>query len=150
MGYSLSGYSAAPTPIGNNRFEQVIKAELALAAWRWGHQPGGHLGMVAIAHCLANRFRKGWNTWLGVVDGIPKYAATIDIPRGVPDAWDRNFLKLLVEIDGIVDGTAKDITNGGLYFADTTNVTNDWFLENVARSPNHSRVADMNSLTFWN
>jgi hypothetical protein len=151
MAYGLSGFSQAPTqtPIGNPRFESVIKAELALMAWRHGKVYGGHQGMTNIAHCIANRHKKGWGPWLSILQSVPKYAATLDSLTDMPESWDRNFLQLLSAIDGIVDGTARDTVNGGLFWCDLNNITSEWFLEQIARSPNYMRVADMGSLVFF-
>jgi hypothetical protein len=150
MAYGLSGFSApTQTPIGNPRFEQVVKAELALTAWRHGKVYGGHQGMMNIAHCIANRHKKGWGPWLSIIESVPKHSATLDQPAGFPESWDRNFLAILSAIDGIVDGTARDTVNGGLFWCDLNNITSEWFLEQIARSPNYMRVADMGSLVFF-
>lgn len=131
------------------RFDDVVKSELALTAWRHGQTYGGHSAGLMVAHCLRNRQQKGWNNWLGVIESIPKFSATLDQPAGMPTQWDRNFLKILSAIDGIFDNTTKDIVNGGLYWADLRKIESGWFLEKIARSTDHHRVADMNTLVFW-
>ena len=148
---SQLGYSPSPqTSIGSNRYEGVVKAELALTAWRWGRAYSTP-GMIMIAQCIANRHRAGQGTFFQVIERIPKYAATLEEPpRDWPTAWDKEFVRLLPEIDGIVDGTAKDTTNGALYWCDMNDVTNPWFLEQIARSTNHNRVADVaGTLVFF-
>jgi hypothetical protein len=155
MAYTLGNYGiAAPAPqttVGNARFESVVKAELSLYAWRVGKVYGGHQAMLAVAHCIANRHKRGWGPWLAIIESIPKHSATLESPSGMPSAWDRDFLRLLSEIDPIVDQTARDTTNGALFFGDLNNITNPWFLENIARSPEHQRVGDCaGTLVFWN
>lgn len=152
MAYEMPSCSigAPQSTIGTSRFENVIRAELALVAWRWGRSYGGSQAMSMVAQCLANRHRKGWGTFLQIIERIPKFAATLEMPIGFPDTWDRAFLKLLTEIDSITDGTSKDTTNGSLYFGDLNNITNDWFLTEICRSGNHHRVADCaGTLVFW-
>jgi hypothetical protein len=152
-GYTLGNYGiAAPAPqisIGNARFELLVKSELALTAWRHGKDYGSHVASVAIAQVIANRQRKGWGTWLDCIANIPKHSATLEQPTGWPTAWDRNFLRILTEMDGVVENTTKDSTNGGLFWADLTNITSEFFLEKIARSSEYVRCADMNTLVFW-
>ena len=151
MSFAQMGYAPTPqTSIGSNRYENLIKAELALTAWRHG-KAWSTPGMVMIAQTIANRHRAGQGTFFQVIERIPKYSATIEQPpHDYPTAWDRELLRLLPEIDGIVDGTAKDTTNGALYWGDTNNVTSPWFLEQIARSSEHKRVADcQGTLVFW-
>lgn len=147
-------FGLAPSPqtsIGSNRYEGCVKSVLALTAYRYG-KAYSTPGMIMIAQTIANRHRAGQGTFFQVIERIPKYSSTIEQPaQEYPDAWNREFLRLLPEIDGIVDGTAKDTTNGALYWCDLNNVTNDWFLNQICRCPDqHSRVADCaGTLTFW-
>lgn len=152
MAYSVGlGYSA-PTaqPVGNPRYENFIKAQLALAAWRYTKDSGGsHLAPIMVMHCLRNRHVAGWGTWLDIIDRMPKLSATLEIPTGFPDQWDRHFVKVLSEVDGVMDSTSKDLSNKALYFGDLSKVDNPWFIDNISRNPEHARVADMNTLVFW-
>lgn len=145
------GYAAPQQNIGSNRFESVVKSILALTAWRYGRNYSTP-GMIMIAQCLANRHRAGQGTFFQIIERIPKYAAALEQPpQDYPSAWDREFLRLLPEIDSIVDGTGKDTVNGALYWCDLNNVTSDWFKENICANPDaHPRVADCaGTLTFW-
>jgi len=131
------------------RYEDLTKGEVALVAWRHGKDYGGHLASLMVAHCLRNRFVAGWGTWFRIIETIPQHSAILEQPSGWPDQWDRNFLKVLVDMDAIFDGTAKDLSNKAVYWADTAKIDNPRFLEKVARNPEHHRVADMGSLQFW-
>ena len=102
-----------------------------------------------VANCLRNRFSRGWGSWLSVIENIPKHSGTVEQPTGMPDHFDRNFLKVLAEIDAIYENSSKDTSNGALYWTDTTKVDRDWFIENIARNPDHHMVANLNSLVFW-
>lgn len=131
------------------RFEDLVKGELALVAWRNGRSYGGHLASLMIANCIRNRHSSGWGTWFRVIETIPQYSGALEQPSGWPEAWDRDFLRVLVDVDNIFDSTAKDISNKALYWADLTKCENPWFLDKIARSGEHHRVADMGSLVFW-
>lgn len=150
VGCASYDYAPPQSITGPNRFEQLVKAELALTAWRYGKKHGLP-GMSMIAQCIANRFKSGWGSFLQVIESLPKYSGTVEQPKTeYPAPWDRDFLSLLVAMDGIVDGTAKDTTNESLYFADTTTIDREWFLTNVSRNPERRRVADCQGvLTFW-
>jgi len=152
MGYSVGlGYGAPPQAqtVGNPRFESLIKSLLCLTAWRFGKEYGGHLPTLMIMHCLRNRHTAGWSPWLQIIENVPKFSATLEQPTGMPETWDRNFVKILSEVDSVMDSTSKDLVNKAKYFGDLNNVTNPWFLENIARNPEHTRVADMGTLVFW-
>lgn len=135
------------------RQEQFIKSQLALAAWREGNKYGGHRCMLAVAHVLANRAKGGWGSWLNVIERIPAFSANNEDeqpPAAFPDLFDPNVVNLLRDIDGIYDGTAQDLSGGGYYWADLSNVTRDWFKVNIVGSPaEHPRVGSCFPLTFW-
>ena len=80
---------------------------------------------------------------------MPKYDAAPPINKGFPESWNKSFLKVLAELDPIYEGQGRDTTNGALYFGDMNDVQNPWFLENIARNPEHHMVCNQNSLTFW-
>jgi len=133
------------------RAEDFIKSEIALASWRYGSHYGAEKASILIAQTLANRNRKWGTPWLELLTKAPQFDAAPPTTTGYPNIWDRSFLKLLLEMDGLFDGTRKDDTNGALYFGDTTNIQSKWFLMKIARNHDeHQIVAAMNSLTFWN
>src|ERR1700675_1320838 len=142
MGYSIGISSAPQQTVGNSRFTDLIKSQLALTAWRFGREYGGHAASLLIAQVIATRVKRGWGVWLDVIASIPKYSATLEQPTGFPTAWDRDFLRVLSEIDRVFDGTAKDATNEALFWCDLNKVDSEWFLERICRSPEHSRCAD--------
>jgi hypothetical protein len=37
--------------------------------------------------CIMNRVRLGWGTLLEVLDRLPNYAATMEVPTGTPSIW---------------------------------------------------------------
>lgn len=129
--------------------EQYIKMQMVECAWRYGSHYGGTPAMLNILHVLKNRQKAGWGTYLHILDTVDKWHAAPPKTTIHPDVWNRNFLALLNEIDGICDDTRKDPTNSALYWGDLTDVQSDWFLEHVCRNVEKQRCADMNSLTFF-
>ena len=132
------------------RYEDFIKGQVAVTAWRHGKDYGGHLASLVIAHCLKNRVQRGWGNWTGVLENMWKYAATLEEPWGWPDAWSKDFLRVLAEMDPIIDGTAKDLANNGVYWADLNKINNPWYTEHIVKNAAHARVCDMNTLVVWN
>jgi hypothetical protein len=117
--------------------------------YNYGKEYGGHLAACMIMNCVANRVRNGWGSWLEVIDSIPKYAAEEKVFNKLPSIWDQNFIKLLTEVDGIYEGSAKDLSCGATYWCDTRKITRDWFLKEIVRSNNYEASANMTSLTCY-
>lgn len=133
------------------RQEDFLKSHLVTTAWRFAKEYGGHLPAHMIMCCLANRVRLGWGTWAEILDRIPNFAAENDMPPvSYPDIWEPAFIKLLHAVDGVYDGSTKDLSNGALYWADLRRVERTWFKDKIMSQPDqHPRVADCNSLTFF-
>jgi hypothetical protein len=70
-------------------------------------------------------------------------------PLVFPSVWDPAFVKLLHAVEGVMDGSAPDLTKGALYFGDLARIERSWFMEKVVHGENHARVASMNGLNFW-
>lgn len=133
------------------RQDDFQKSMLVLAAWRYGKEYGltGHLPSCMIMSCIHNRVRKGWGSVLDVIDNIPKYAATEEIPTGTPAIWEPQFMRLLQEVEGVFGGTI-DHANGAVYWADTRKITTPFFLNKILPDKDgHPRVAEQNSLACW-
>ena len=131
------------------RQDDYMKAQLVTHGWRWGREYGGHLGACMIMSCLMNRVRLGWGTVLEVLDRIPAYAATTEIPSGTPAIWEPQFVRLLHEVEAIYDGT-QDYSKGAVFWCDTRQVTTSFFKEKVlSEKEQHPRVVDMNTLACF-
>ena len=131
------------------RQDDYQKAQLVTAGWRHGKDYGGHLASAMVMSCLMNRVRLGWGTVLEVLDRIPNFAATTDVPTGTPSIWEPQFVRLLHEVEGIYDGT-QDYASGALYWCDSTNVTTPFFKDKIlGDQKSHPKIADMNSLMFF-
>ena len=137
--------------------DDFIKSKLVETGWRFGQSyAGGHIAAQMVMNTLANRFRLGWGPWLQIIEGIPNFMAENELPPiTYPSIWDGAFIKLLHAVDGIFDGSAQDLSKGALYWADLRKIERPWFQQRIldARKedglPAHTRVADMNSLSFW-
>ena len=131
------------------RQDDWLKSQLVLTGWRYGQAYGGWRAAAMIMSVLMNRVRLGWGTLTDVLDKIPKYAATTEIPTGWPPIWEPEFVKLLHEVEGCYDGT-RDHSSGALYWCDTRNVTTPFFNEKILGDHDaHPMVASMNSLSFF-
>lgn len=95
-----------------------------------------------------NRVKKGWGTVLEVIDHIPNFAATTDVPTGTPSMWEPGFIKLLHEVEGIYDGT-QDYVKEAVYWCDSRRVETPFFQNKILGNPDHPRVVDMNTLSFY-
>lgn len=148
--------------------DDYIKAKLVEYGWRFAksYVGAGHIAGQMIMHCIANRVRNGWATWLQVFDGIPNFMAENELPPMThPSVWDATFVKLLQTVDGIYDGSTHDLSKGALYWGDLAKIEREWFKEkiiqpiypegtyktdqNVSGLPVHNRVANTNGLNFW-
>ena len=107
---------------------------------------------------IANRVKKGWGNWSEVIDRIPRFAATKEMPTGTPEIWDAGFVRLLHEVDAIYDGSKnyasfKTYDNRpveGLYWCDSNRVDNPWFTEHVLGELSvHPKVGDMGTLLIF-
>lgn len=125
------------------------KAILVNFGYANGKEWGGHLASCAIMSCMMNRVRLGWGSVSEVIASAPKYAAEESLPVIMPSIWDQNFIRILTEVEGIYDGSAKDLSCGGIYFCDLRRIERPWFLDEIIRSGNYAPVANMNSLTFY-
>lgn len=133
------------------RQDDFLKSQLVLYGWRAGKEYGGHLAACMIMSCLANRQRLGWsgNNWMGVLESIPHFSATLEQPTGTPSVWSPEFVKLLHEVDAIFDGT-QDYSKGALYWADTNKIDNPWFRDKIlGNRDDHPIVGNMNTLTLF-
>jgi hypothetical protein len=131
------------------RQDDFQKAQLVVTMWRHGREYGGHLASCMIGSCLANRVRLGWGSWLEVLDRIPNFAATTEMPTGTPQIWSPEFVRLLHEVEAIYDGTV-DHAKGAVYWADTRRIETPFFREKIMGQPeSHPRVVDMNTLVLF-
>lgn len=129
------------------RQDDFMKSQLVLTGWRWGKQYGGHLAACIVMSCIMNRVRLGWGSVLEVLDRLPNFAATTEMPTGTPSPWEPGFIRLLHEVEGIYDGSGEDYSKGSLYWCDSRDINTQFFRDKILADPEvHRRVADMNTL----
>lgn len=133
------------------RPDDFSRSLLVLYAWRKGKDFGGHLASEMIMHVLANRVRLGWGNWMQVLKSAQQYDAVQDQGNEYPELWKPEFTRLLHSVESAFESSAKDLSNGALYYADLAKpISNDWFKEKILGDlQTHRRVADMSSLTFF-
>ena len=149
--------------------DAFIKSQLVSYGWRYGQlYGGGHLAGTLVMQALANRVRRGFGSWLQVLESVPNYMAEHEMPPlKYPSLWEPNFVKLLHAVEGIYSGSATDMTlgatmidnkprTGGLYFGLLNKIERPWFKTQIIDAINplnglrlHNRVADLNCLSFW-
>lgn len=134
------------------RQDDFQKSMVVQEAWRQGLEYGGHMPSILIMHCLANRFRKGWGTWLDILNSIPKYSAELVQPNRdrSPDIWEPSFIRLLHAVDGVYDGSTPDITKGSTYWCDTRRIETDFFKDKILKQPQlYMRAVESNTLALF-
>ena len=149
--------------------DNFVKSQLVSYGWRYGQlYGGGHLAGTLVMQALANRVRRGFGSWLQVLESVPLYMAEHEMPPlKYPSLWEPNFVKLLHAVEGIYSGSATDMTlgatmidnkprTGGLYFGLLNKIERPWFKTQIIDAINplnglrlHNRVADLNCLSFW-
>lgn len=133
------------------RQDDFQKSQLVLTGWRWGRQYGGHLASCMVMSCIMNRVHAGWDggNVLAVLDHIPNFAHTTEMPTGTPAIWEPQFIRLLHEVESIYDGT-QDYSNGALYWCDTREVNTPFFKDKIlGDNESHRRVVEMNTLACF-
>ena len=148
---SQGGISKMGEGIHTLKQDAFIQAQLVSAGWRFTQfYNQGHMGGQMVMHALANRVRVGWAPWLQVIERVPQFMAENELPPlTFPSVWDPAFVKLLHAVEGVMDGSAPDLTKGALYFGDLARIERSWFQEKIVQGENHARVASMNGLNFW-
>ena len=140
------------------RQDDVQKTCLVFAGYRHGLPYGGHLSACLIMSVLSNRVRRGWGTWMEVIDRIPNFAAIKEMPTGSPQIWDASFVRLLHEVDPIFDGSKnyaqfKDSDGkpvDALYWCDTRYIETPFFKEKIlGQLSTHPRIGEMGTLAFF-
>ena len=149
--------------------DNFVKSQLVSYGWRYGQlYGGGHLAGTLVMQALANRVRRGFGSYLQVLESVPLYMAEHEMPPlKYPSLWEPNFVKLLHAVEGIYSGSATDMTlgatmidnkprTGGLYFGLLNKIERPWFKTQIIDAINplnglrlHNRVADLNCLSFW-
>ena len=149
--------------------DNFVKSQLVAYGWRYGQlYGGGHLAGTLVMQALANRVRRGFGSYLQVLESVPLYMAEHEMPPlKYPSLWEPNFVKLLHAVESIYAGSAADITigntvvdnrpkQGAVFFGMLNKLERQWFKDMIAAVDpltglrQHERVSDMNNLSLWN
>jgi hypothetical protein len=153
------------------RGSEFICGQIALKAWQ-DLKDEGINGMLAAAFTIRNRVRAGWygGDWVEVISNHRQWSARLEpYSDQLPDPRNFAFQCLIQEINGIYDGSRRDdITvmadesisarsifsqqapKAVLYYGRLDQISNPWFLENIARRPDlHPRHAQVGMTYFF-
>ncbi len=131
--------------------QDIEKSLVALCAWR---EMRGDLyqGMSAVVHVIHNRQVAGmFRSHLDEdVTGKNQFSS-MTIP-GDPNLVkypgdDKNFLKILENLDMILEGKAFDITGGSLYYGVIADITSGWFQKEIVEK--RQRTVQIGRTTFF-
>lgn len=134
------------------------KALGALLAWR-EERSNGVNGMLAVLFVVRNRAKAGWNqgSWSKIIEAHNQFSSMSVVGDSqtvaYPDPRDPQFLSILQLVDQVYDDTKQDaLTTGALYYADMNSPAYNkggWFDRNIAQSPEHPRVAQIGTTTYF-
>ena len=140
-----------------------IIAQLALRAWQDGKENGIN-GMLAVAFTIKNRVKAGWydGDWIEVLSNHKKWSHKLEpYSSQLPNPNNFAFRSLLQEVSGIFSGARRDdilmatesvlsvAPPPALYYGVLEEIDNPWFLDNISRSIDHRRIAQVGTLFFW-
>jgi|SRR5882762_8468305 len=114
-----------------------------------------YAGMIAVAHVINNRSKKGWhhgNQYMNVI-AVNQFSS-MSVPSDLqlnkyPLENDVEFGKLLENIQDLFDNNLIDKTDGSLYYAVLQDSTSGWFFKNIVNNPEHPRLATIGRTTFF-
>jgi len=137
--------------------------EYAIAALCAYREMRGDLydGMRAVLHVLRNRATsQHWHhsdVYLNTV-ATSQFSAmtirgdsqTVVYPfSGRDPLADKEFEKLLPNVEGILNGADADNSNGAIYYAEPEYVSSPWFKKNIEQNPAYRVSATIGKTLFW-
>jgi hypothetical protein len=132
--------------------DSFIKAQLVAFAHREAAHHGGYDNMLAVMHVIRNRQRASWfgGDWIKILHDAPQKAGHVPPPSAV-ELRDTAVKMAMLHVDDIFNGMAADkFTEGALYYAELSKVDRSWFVENIARDPeHHPRCAQVGPVSFF-
>lgn len=132
--------------------DTFIKGQIANFCIHEAIDAGGSDNVAAIAFVLRNRVDAGWHggDWMHILETAPGMRGTEPPPLEHLNLRDSTVKLFLQRIDDIYHGTEDDETHGAVFYGQLHNITNPWFLANIARDPaNHPRLANIGLTTFF-
>lgn len=144
----------------------INRAALAMYAARAAGPRGSLEQMKAIAFCLRNRVRQGWDEgdWLKVVENADEYLANPAGPLAKLDPDNRSFQRLIRDVDEIYFSrrdfqkdpsgdqmpSLEEAIGKATYWAFIDQPFQPWFLANIVQHPeDHHQKAQMGVMLFF-
>jgi hypothetical protein len=134
--------------------EQFQRAELV----RFAYEEAAHTGSIqclkAVVYVLRNRVRSGWSpSFLEAIRKADAVRGNHVTKRPEVNENDRIFQIMLRDIDEVYYGTAQDETeklvDQALYYQFIDRVISPWFVENIVRSAEHPRRAQIGTMMLF-
>ncbi len=134
---------------------------------RYAVQEAGPRGsleqMKAICHCISNRVRAGWGTWMDVIEGAEEYSANDPQESIRIDINNRAYQRLLHDVDDIYFGHVLEIGDGPtledtlcdkerpcFYWMFLSRPIRQWFQDNIiSDKENHPNNVTMGIMLFF-
>lgn len=135
------------------KWDDYNKALLALVTWREArNQP--REGQRAVMHVIHNRVLKNWGSIEHVICAPNQFSSfTVKGDSQLvmwPKTPDPAFEQIMQLVDGVLDGTDPDLTNGALYYYNPATATSGWFQSNIAgNAAEHPQVAQIGAHVFF-
>lgn len=145
----------------------IQRAHLAMMAVREAGEGGALEQMKAICYCIRNRVRQGWHggDWIQVLEHLDDARGNVVTgPRMVIDAGNRNFQRLIMEIDEIYfsrrdyerepsNARMPDLEEAigkACYWLFINQPVVSWFEDHILKDPkNHPQKANMGLMLFF-
>lgn len=144
----------------------IQRAYLAIFAAREAGQNASSEQMKAIACCIRNRVRQGWHDgdWMKVIEHADEVRANLPGPAVKLDTQDRNFQRLVRDIDDIYFSRCdwrknpsgdpmpgmEEAIGAACYWAYVNQPFTSWFLDHVVHQPDsHPQRANMGLMFFY-
>ena len=144
----------------------LYKAALAMFAARAAGEKGSLEQQKAIAYCIRNRVKAGWNdgNWLAVIEDADDFMGNLPGPRVRLDANGRAFVRLLRDIDEIYYGgqrfagqtgneegdSLESAVGNAKFWLFLSQPFNPWFVEHIIHAPDsHPNRGQMGLMQFF-
>jgi N-acetylmuramoyl-L-alanine amidase len=126
---------------------EYSKFLLALVIYREARGEG-EVGMIAVAHVIANRCFTWGKSYHDVILGQNQFSS-MSVPND-PElhVWPALGDPVFDIAEAAYSGFSKDPTGGALYYANESVVTSGWYQRNVMDNPEHPVLVVLGRHTF--
>lgn len=100
--------------------------------------------MIAIGHLLRNRAESGM-----YLEATKLSCAANPSDMFTPAKSDRDFERLMVNVEALYEGTLYDPTLGAKHYANLSQLQTEEFTKEIIQNPDHPRVSVIGDTTFF-